>query len=844
MTATDPAGNTSEFSPCQVSEARGSVEFSDFVYNVLEDVGQATITVNRIGGSRGAITVGYSTADQTATAGADYTAVSGTLTFADGETSKTLLIPVFEDGAVETVERATLTLTADDPETLGGKSAAVLNIFDSSTPLTLSVNRQRFVEGNAGTQNAPVVVKLSAATGRTVTVDFSTSGVSASSGSDFQPTSGTLTFAPGTTAQTANVTINGDILDEIDETFRLLFSSPTNATVFLNNVVTIVDDDEPPTISISDVSVTEGNSGFQNAVFNVTLSAPSGKFIQLRYATANGTASVGTDFAALAQFNFLNINPGETSKPVTVQVIGDTTAETDETFFVNLSDAFNATLADAQATGTILDDDSPAPVLLTISGHVRDESGNGVGDVTITLSGSQSATTQTVANGQFFLRDLPAGGNYVVTPSKAGHVFEPSQLRFDGLTADVGTADFVSVSASATLGFSAANFTSGEGAGHASLSVTRQGNTTGTVTVEFATADDPAAVPCDPTLKRPDGTDYPQGTAYARCDYATTINTLTFAPGESTKEIHVPLIDDVHVEGEERLQVMLRNVTGAATLVEAQSSATLIITDNDTTTGQPNPIYSTAFFVRLHYLDFLSREPEPNEPWSAILNNCPNAFNLDPLNASAACDRLIVSQSFFGAPEFRLKGLYVYHFYRVAFDRRPEYGEIIPDMSGVTGSTAAEVYAKRAALAVNFTARAEFKTRYDALSDTAYVNALLDRYNLQQITTSDPQQPEAGIKVTLTRTELVNRLGATAGSAQALTRAQVLRAIVESDEVGAFEYKGAFVAMQYYGYLRRTPEESGYQAWLRVITEDPNNIRIMVNGFMNSAEYRLRFGKP
>jgi hypothetical protein len=72
----------------------------------------------------------------------------------------------------------------------------------------------------------------------------------------------------------------------------------------------------------------------------------------------------------------------------------------------------------------------------------------------------------------------------------------------------------------------------------------------------------------------------------------------------------------------------------------------------------------------------------------------------------------------------------------------------------------------------------------------------------------------------------------------------VLRALVESDEVATREFNGAFVAMQYYGYLRRTPEEDGYQAWLRVINRDPNNIRIMVNGFMNSIEYRLRFGQP
>jgi hypothetical protein len=71
----------------------------------------------------------------------------------------------------------------------------------------------------------------------------------------------------------------------------------------------------------------------------------------------------------------------------------------------------------------------------------------------------------------------------------------------------------------------------------------------------------------------------------------------------------------------------------------------------------------------------------------------------------------------------------------------------------------------------------------------------------------------------------------------------VLRAVVQGSEVDAAEYNGAFVAAQYYGYLRRTPEEDGYQAWLRVIGRDPNKVRVMINGFMNSQEYRLRFGR-
>ena len=160
----------------------------------------------------------------------------------------------------------------------------------------------------------------------------------------------------------------------------------------------------------------------------------------------------------------------------------------------------------------------------------------------------------------------------------------------------------------------------------------------------------------------------------------------------------------------------------------------------------------------------------------------------------------------------------------------------------VSGATEQEVYQKRAAFPSNFIARTEFKALYDSLNDAGFVNTLLDRYGLQQIIAPDPANPEGGTMVTLTRAELMSRLGAS--GAQSLTRAQVLRAIVESNEVGVAEYNRAFVAMQYYGYLRRTPEEDGYQAWLRVINEDPNNIRIMVNGFLNSTEYKLRFGQP
>jgi hypothetical protein len=389
----------------------------------------------------------------------------------------------------------------------------------------------------------------------------------------------------------------------------------------------------------------------------------------------------------------------------------------------------------------------------------------------------------------------------------------------------------------ALVEFAASNYAAGEGAGRATVTVTRSGNTSVAISVDVATVDDPAAVPCNPLTRRPDGSPYPQGKAYARCDYATTIETVTFAAGDTQpKTVNIPLIDDAHVEGAETLQLELRNAVNAQP--GASKTATLTISDNGDAAGAANPINTTPFFVRMQYLDFLSREPEAGEPWSGVLTRCANPFNLDPNSPSAACDRLIVSRSFFESAEFRLKGLFAFTFYRVAFNRLPEYAEIIPDMRSVTGQTSPEVYAKRALFPVNFTQRQEFRAAYDGLSNAAFVDALLSRYGVDTIRTPDPSNPEGGVILVLSRTGLSNSL-----NTLALTRAQVLRAVVESNEVKAAEYNRAYVAMQYYGYLRRTPEDAGYEAWLRVINQDPNNVRIMIDGFMNSNEYRARFGQ-
>ena len=379
--------------------------------------------------------------------------------------------------------------------------------------------------------------------------------------------------------------------------------------------------------------------------------------------------------------------------------------------------------------------------------------------------------------------------------------------------------------------FSAATYMESEAAGRVAITVTRLGDTAAAASVNYATADTAGSAPCATMA----------GLASLRCDYQPAFGTVSFSPGETSKVIFVPLVDDGRIEGNESLTITLSNATGS--FLGSPSQATIVITDSETT-PVVNPILATddtgiGFFVRQHYRDFLGREPEVSEPWSAILKNCPDQMNVNPTSPSAACDRIAVSGAFFGSPEFLTKGVYTIDFYRVAFNRLPDFSEFVVDLASVSGLTPAETNAKRAAFANNFVLRPEFTSLYGAMSNTTYVNTLMGRYGLTSITTPDPANPDGPNKVTLTTTDLINRL-----NAGTLTRAQVLRAIVQSDQVVNAEAVNAFVASQYYGYLRRTPEPAGYASWVNYLNTHPGDFRTMINGFLNSSEYRLRFGNP
>ncbi|BAZ33978.1 5'-nucleotidase/2',3'-cyclic phosphodiesterase (plasmid) [Cylindrospermum sp. NIES-4074] len=232
---------------------------------------------------------------------------------------------------------------------------------------TLEVNNVGLTEGNT-TSNAQFTVTLSAVNSQQVSVNYTTVNGTAFSGYDYNATSGTLSFAPGETTKTVNVEVIGDLYNEVNETFQLQLSNPTNAIIkTVQGTATIINDDALPSFTISSLSLAEGDDGTRNANFNVQLSSASGQPVTVSYGTADGSALAGQDYTATN--GILTFFPGTTLLTINVPILGDTTVEANETFTVNLSNPTGATLTTSQGTGTILNDDTVGgPVGLSLTG--------------------------------------------------------------------------------------------------------------------------------------------------------------------------------------------------------------------------------------------------------------------------------------------------------------------------------------------------------------------------------------------------------------------------------------------------------------------------------------------
>jgi parallel beta-helix repeat protein len=262
-TANGPHG-TSEFSATQLIATAPTVQFSSATYSVGEGGGSILITVTRSGDTSGTTTVDYATSNGTATSPADYTLATGTLTFAPTVTSQTFTVFVTQDLITEGSETVNLTLSNPQVATLGAQSTALLTITDDEIAPAISINDVSQNEGNALTSTFPFTVSLSNPSASTVTVNWATNPVTATAGTDYVTTSGTVTFMPGVTSQPVNVTVTGDTTFEPNETFTVDLTMPSGATIADNQGLgTIVNDDSS---AVADLSLAKTAQESQNQV--------------------------------------------------------------------------------------------------------------------------------------------------------------------------------------------------------------------------------------------------------------------------------------------------------------------------------------------------------------------------------------------------------------------------------------------------------------------------------------------------------------------------------------------------------------------------------------------------
>jgi parallel beta-helix repeat protein len=356
----DGDGNAPPVCDIGAVEARHRITIADST--VLEGNSgsiTAVFTVTLVPTSSTAISLTYVTVSETAASGVDYTPASGVLTFNPGEGTKYINVNVTGDLADELNETFRVELaTFASVDLLDAQAAGT--IVDNDGLSALSIVDQSTLEGNSGTKTMPFVVTLSPVSPSVVTVTYATVAGTASAGSDYTTANGTLVFQPGQISKTISINVQGDLVDEgVSENFTVQLSNPINATLADGQAAgTITDDDNARLTQTGSPQVLEGDSGFTPTVFTITLSTSASFTISVDYDTSSGYgdtgAKAGEDFVPIS--GTLTFQPGVTLRTFTVQVTGDTLAESDEHFWSSISNA-NVPVDASVNSALILSDD-------------------------------------------------------------------------------------------------------------------------------------------------------------------------------------------------------------------------------------------------------------------------------------------------------------------------------------------------------------------------------------------------------------------------------------------------------------------------------------------------------
>ena len=523
----------------------------------------------------------------TATSGTDYTAITGgTLTFAAGTTSQTFDVSVTGDTTDEADETVVVTLSNASGATISTGTGTGTITDDDDAP-SLSIDSPRVTEGDSGSKDLTFTVKLSAASGEQVTVDWAEgTGGTATSGTDYTTiTGGTLTFAAGITSQTFNVSVTGDTDEEPNETVVAMLSNAANATISTATGTGTIVNDDGVTISINSPSVTEGDSGSTTLTFTATLNKASAEQVTVDYADAGtGTATSGTDYTAITG-GTLTFAVGTTSQTFDVSVTGDTDEETDETVIVTLSNAANATILTATGTGTITDDDRTPSLSINSPSVTEGDSGSTNLTFTVTLNKASAdqvtvdwaeGTGGTATSGTDYT--AITGGSLTFAVGTTSQTFNVSVTGDTTDEADETVIVTLSNAANATISTATGTGTITDNDDAPTLSINSPRVTegdSGSTNLTF-TATLSAASGKQVTVDWAEGTG---GTATSGTDY-TTINggTLTFAVGTTSQTFNVSVTGDTYEEPNETVVAMLSNAANA-TISTATGTGTIVNDD-------------------------------------------------------------------------------------------------------------------------------------------------------------------------------------------------------------------------------------------------------------------------
>jgi Tol biopolymer transport system component len=471
---------------------------------------------------------------------------------------------------------------------------------------SLSIGGATVTEGDSGTVDATFTVTLSTASASTVEVDYATSDGTASAPADYAAASGTLQFAPGDTSESVAVAVQGDVLDEADETFTINLANPSNATIDDGaGLGTILDDDAQPSISIDDVSVLEGDAGTTPATFTVSLSAASGREVTVLYIVNSGTATNPSDYQFPLGLQTLTFAPGDTSESIVVNVNGDALDEPDETFTVDLSGPTNASLADAQGLGTILDDDDAAAPTVSVADATTTEPSGESGFTGVNLVVSLSGPSGTMVTVDYATADGTAvapgdyeaqSGTLELAPGETEKainvkVFADAPDEYDetflvnlsnaasAMLADPsGTATIVDSDAppvvSTNVRLAVTEGHSGTTSKFATVALTDPSEKD--VSVDFSTTENAG----------------PQASATAGMDYHSASGTVEFARGQTVATVELLVIGDTLEEPDERFLLELSRPADARFSEFLASVAEIDIRDDEgpeTTVGIVQP---------------------------------------------------------------------------------------------------------------------------------------------------------------------------------------------------------------------------------------------------------------